>query len=146
MTAPDNLTLKNIRKSPKLLEAQKTFRVSDFRTKAEQEAHIKRKAKRKPKKVKFDAVDAKVAEIIARFGYEVYQKWDTGEIDDERMNRLLRAERAREKAYILPLESIVVNLVKDCIRRHKKEKKPKGPKEAAKIIKTEARIATTGEA
>lgn len=143
MTTPE-LTLKNIRESSKLLEAQKTFRVSDFLTKEEQEAKKKRKKRKKQPKRKFNTVDSKVAEIIARFGYEVYQKWDNYEIDDEKMERLLAAERAREKAYILPLESIVAHLVKDCIKRNKKEKKPKGPKEATKILKNEVKIATTG--
>lgn len=145
MTAPE-LTLKNIRKSPKLQAAGRTYRVSDFLTKEQQEARKKRKQRLKKTKQKFDAVDSKAAEIIARFGYDVYEKWDNYEISDEKMDRLLCAERAREKAYILPLESIVAHLVKDCIRRHKKEKKPKGPQEAAKIIKIEAKIATTGEA
>lgn len=146
MTAPE-LTLKNIRKSPRLVESQKTtYRVSDFLIDEQKKARKKRKNQAKKTQRKFDAVDAKVAEIVARFGYDVYLKWDNWEIDDEKMDRMLRAERAREKAYILPLESIVAHLVKDCIKRRKKEKKPTGPKEAAKIIKIEMQIATTGEA
>lgn len=145
MTAPE-LTLKNIRKSPRLNPEPKTYRVSDFLTNEQKEARKKRKKQHKKNKRKFDEVDSRVAEIIARFGYDVYEKWNNWEIEDERMERLLCAERAREKAYILPLESIVAHLVKDCIRRHKKEKKPKGPQEAAKIINVEMKIATTGEA
>lgn len=138
MNTKPALTLAEVRKSPKLGRVR---RASDFLTKTEQaklkQSHQKR---RKKTKRKFDAVDSKVAEIVARFGYDFYQKWDNREIDDQKMDRLLAAERAREKAYILPLESIVAHLVKDCIKRSKKEKKPTGPKEAAKIIKNEAKI------
>ncbi|MCM1218193.1 MAG: hypothetical protein NC548_27220 [Lachnospiraceae bacterium] len=140
MTTPE-LTLNEVRKSPKLNKAQRTYRVSDFLTKEQKEAREKRKHEAKKTKRLFDPVDAYVAEIMARFGYDVYEKWNKGEIDDQRMQRLLAAERAREKAYILPLETIIAQLVKDCIRRTKKEKKPTGPKEAAKIIKVEAKIA-----
>lgn len=144
MTTPE-LTLENIRKSPRLDGPQKvTYRVSDFRTKEQLDAQRKLRTQHKKQKEarrKFDAVDAKVAEIIARFGYEVYEKWDSEEIDDEKMERLLAAERAREKAYILPLEGIVACLVRDCIKRSKKEQQPKGPKSAAKILNSEIRIA-----
>lgn len=143
MTAPE-LTLSKIRKSPKLTQG-KSFRASDLRTKEEQEAHIKKRAARKPKRKKFNVVDAYIAEMTARFGYDFYKAWLHGEIDDDKVNRMLAAERAREKAYIIPLESIVAQLVKDCIRRNKKEKKPTGPKEAAKILKAEIKIAM-GEA
>lgn len=139
MTAPE-LTLKNIRKSPKLQPAGRTYQVSDFLTKEQQKARKARKKQHRKVKCKFNAVDSKVAEIIARFGYDVYVKWDNYEIDDEKMERLLAAERARGKAFILPLESIVTHLVKDCIRRNKKEKKAKGPGAAAKILKNEVKI------
>lgn len=138
MTTPE-LTLSKIRQSPKLMG--KTFRVSDFRTNEEKEKHIKQKAKRKPKKKRFNEVDSYIAEMIARFGYDAYKAWNRGEIDDRKMTAMIYAERAREKQYILPLETIVAQLVKDCIRRNKKEKKPTGPKEAAKILKAEIKIA-----
>lgn len=146
MTAPE-LSLKEIRKSPKLQQAPKTFRVSDFLTEEEKQARAKRKKERRKARAKrkFTTTDLIVAEIIARFGYEVYQKWDNYEIDHEKMMRLLEAERARERAGWLPMEAVVAQLVKDCIKRYKKEKKPTGPKEAAKIIKNDAKIAT-GEA
>lgn len=144
MTTPE-LTLENIRKSPRLNEPKKiTYRVSDFRTKEQLEKQRKLRAHRKKQKKvrrKYDAVDAKVAEIIVRFGYEVYEKWDCGEIDDEKIERLLMAERAREKAYILPLEGIVTCLVRDCIKRSSKEPQPKGPKNAIKILNNEIEIA-----
>lgn len=138
MTAPE-LTLNKIRQSSKLMG--KTFRVSDFRTNEEKEKHIKQKASRKPKRKKFNEVDAYIAEMIARFGYDTYKAWNRGEIGEKKMKAMIYAERAREKQYIIPLETIVAQLVKDCIRRNKKEKKPTGPKEAAKILKAEIKIA-----
>lgn len=142
MTAPE-LTLKEVRKSPKL--ATGAPRVSDFLTKEQKEARAKRKQNSARSKRKFDDVDAYIAEIIARFGYNTYEKWNTGEIPEEKMLKLILAERAREKAYLLPLETMICQLVKDCIRRSKKDKKPTGPKEAAKILKDEAKKAR-GEA
>lgn len=138
MTAPE-LTLNELRKSPKLLAGAP--RVSDFLTKKQKAARAARKQTKRHAKRSFDDVDAYVAEIIARFGYDTYEKWNAGEISDEKMSRLIAAERAREKAYLLPFETIVAQLIKDCIRRSKKERKPTGPKEAAKILKDEAKRA-----
>lgn len=138
MTAPE-LTLNKIRQSSKLMG--KTFRVSDFRTNEEKEKHIKQRTNKKPKRKKFNEVDAYIAEMVARFGYDAYKAWNRGEIDEKKMRAMIYAERAREKQYIIPLETIVAQLVKDCIRRNKKEKKPTGPKEAAKILKAEIKIA-----
>lgn len=138
MTAPD-LTLNNIRTT--LHKEEKVFRVSDFLTKDEKEQNIKRKAKQKPKKRLFSRADAVVAEMIGRFGYEFYQDWNDGHIDEEWAYRLLAAERAREAEARLKIESVICHLVKDCIRRSKGERKPTGPKAAAKIIKLEAKIA-----
>lgn len=138
MTAPE-LTLNSIRES--LPKQEKSFRVSDFLTKDEKEQRIQRKAKRKPKQQLFNKSDAIVAEMIGRFGYEFYKDWNEGQIDEEWAYRLLAAERARDAADRLKIESVICHLVKDCIRRNKGEKKPTGPKAAAKIIKLEAKIA-----
>lgn len=138
MTAPE-LTLSQVRNSPKLQMGAP--RVSDFLTKEQKEVRTKRKRTAVKSKRKFNDVDAYMAEIIARFGYEAYEKWNTGEIPEDKMLRLVLAERAREKAYLLPLETMICQLVKDCIRRSRKDKKPTGPKEAAKILKGEAKKA-----
>lgn len=138
MTAPE-LTLRQVRQSPKL--SMGAPRVSDFLTKDQKDARQMRKANQRKAKRKFNDADAYVAEIIARFGYEAYEKWDKYEIPEEKMERLIAAERAREKANLLPLEIMLAQLIKDCIRRSKKEKKPTGPKEAAKILKDEAKKA-----
>lgn len=138
MTTPE-LTLNEVRKSPKLISG--VPRVSDFLTKEQKKAREKRKQAHQKTKRIFDEVDAYIAEIIARFGYETYEKWNAGEISEEKMAKLIAAERAREKAYLLPFETLVAQLLKDCIRRSKKDKKPTGPKEAAKILKDEAKKA-----
>lgn len=137
MNKKPELTLNEIKKSPKL---GRTFRASDFLTKEEQQELRQANLRGRRGKRKFDAVDAYAAEIIARFGYDTYKAWNEGELDAEKMYRMVLAERAREKALILPLESIIVTMVRDCIRRGKKDKKPKGPKEAARIIKQELKV------
>lgn len=138
MTTPE-LTLNNIRNS--LPKQEKVFRVSDFLTEDEKEQRIERKAKQKPKKQLFSKTDSIVAEMIGRFGYEFYKDWNEGRIDEEWAYRMLYAERAREAADRLKIESVICHLVKDCIGRNKGGRKPTGPKAAAKIIKLETRIA-----
>lgn len=138
MTAPE-LTLNSIRES--LPKQEKSFRVSDFLTKGEKEQRIQRKAKQKPKKQLFNKTDAIVAEMIGRFGYDFYKDWNERRIDEEWAYRMLYAERAREAANRVKIESVICHLVKDCIRRSKGERKPTGPKAAAKIIKLETKIA-----
>lgn len=138
MTAPE-LTLNGIRNA--LPKTGKAFRVSDFLTKEDQEQRRQRKLKQKSKKQLFDRSDAIVAEMIGRFGYQFYKDWNEGRIDEEWAYRMLNAERAREAADRLKIESVICHLVKDCIRRNKGEKRPTGPKMAAKIIKLETKIA-----
>lgn len=138
MTAPE-LTLNGIRKA--IPKQGKVFRVSDFLTKEDKEQRRQRKLKQKPKKQLFNRSDAIIAEMIGRFGYDFYKDWNEGRIDEEWAYRMLYAERAREAADRLKIESVICHLVKDCIRRSKGERKPTGPKAAAKIIKLETRIA-----
>lgn len=132
MTKKAEITLKNIRKSPKLA---KEFRLSDFVSKEEVREVRQNNRRGKKKKRQFDDVDAYTAEIIARFGYDVYQKWNYGEIDSLKMQKWILAERARERSHWIPLESIVLYMVGACIKRHKREKAPKGLKMAQKIMK-----------
>ena len=89
----------------------------------------------------YDDVDAFVAEVIARFGYDVYQKWNAGEIETKTLQKWVLAERARDRAQFIPLEGVIAHMVGACIRRHKKERAPKGPKEAQNIISAEIKAA-----
>lgn len=134
MTAPE-LTLKAIReKKPK-----KTFRVSDFLTNEEKEQRVKDLAKPvvKANKRLYDGVDAMMAEIMARFGYEAYKAFKTGEISIEKMSKFLCAERAREKRLIAPLEAIIISSVAGANQPTKGKSAPKSLKNAIKILKDE---------
>lgn len=120
-----NLPRNNLRASD-LVDADKL-------TKLRSEAKAKSKSSKKKKL--FDSVDAFGAEIIARFGLETYQKWNSGEVETEQMMRWICAERAREKANLADLEAVIIAMVGSCIRRSKKDPKPKGPGIANKIYK-----------
>lgn len=131
MNSKPQITLNKIRQSPKMGDK---FGASDFLTKAELEELAKTNRRGKKSKRQFDDVDAYGAEIIARFGYDTYQKWNYGKIDPNQMAKWVMAERARERQHWIPLESIIINMVGACIRRHKGEPAPKGPKAAQKIL------------
>lgn len=143
MTEPEatKKTLKNVREKSDKLKPVKTFRASDFLTKDEQEELKRINAAGKKAKRKFDDVDAFVAEIIARFGWEVYQLWDAGKIENQEMQKWILAERSREKANIMGLYSLIYSTVTSCIKLEKGQKKPKGLKIAQSIIKAETKLA-----
>lgn len=126
------LTLADV-KSQNLAQKEQVVRVSDLLSEDEQVEL--RKANSKSKKKLFDPVDALVAEIIARFGYDFYLKWNNGELDDAWVSRLLAAERARAEREAFGLKAIVYSMVSACVRVEKGQKKPKGPAQASKIIK-----------
>lgn len=111
-------------------------RLEKLRQKARESAAKARRAKHR-----FDEIDALAAEIIARFGYETYERWNEGEIEQEQMVKWLYAERARDKVNLLNLESIIISLVSSCVRYSKGQSKPKGPAQARKIYKEEIKIA-----
>lgn len=143
MNSKPGLTLNDIRKSsPKIARVS---RASDFLTEQEQEELQQSNFVGKKSRKKFDYTDAYCAEILARFGYEAYNAWDNGEIDEEFMKAMIEAERARERAQWIPLETIVINMVGSCIKRNKGEPQPKGPKQAQKVMKIEVKSAK-GEA
>ena len=135
MTVPE-LTLENVRKTAKV----KTFRASDFLTQEEQkEVQISNlKGKSLPK---YDRVDAYIAEIIARFGYDTYMAWKAGDIAEETMVRLIEAERAREAKGRFVLESIIVASVAGANNPTKGGGAPKSLKKAIKMLKSEQKLA-----
>ena len=135
MTVPE-LTLENVRKTAKV----KTFRASDFLTQEEQkEVQISNlKGKSLPK---YDRVDAYIAEIIARFGYDTYMAWKAGDIAEETMVRLIEAERAREAKGRFVLESIIVASVAGANNPTKGGGAPKSLKNAIKMLKSEQKLA-----
>lgn len=135
MTVPE-LTLENVRKTAMV----KTFRASDFLTKEEQE-EVKFSNLKGKSLPKYDKVDAYIAEIIARFGYDAYIAWKAGDITEETMIRLVEAERAREARNRLQIESIIVASMAGANNPTKSGGLPKSLKNAIKMLKSEQKLA-----
>lgn len=135
MTVPE-LTLENVRKTAMV----KTFRASDFLTREEQE-EVKFSNLKGKSLPKYDKVDAYIAEIIARFGYDAYIAWKAGDITEETMIRLIEAERAREARNRLKIESIIVASMAGANNSTKSGGLPKSLKNAIKMLKSEQKLA-----
>lgn len=125
--------------SEKLGGRKRRYRLSDFASQdeiAELEAVNLRGKERK--RLEFDAVDRYCAEILARFGYEAYKAWLSGEIEMERMARWLEAERCREEGVFLGLESTLTAAISSCAQSKK------GLRVANKLINKQQRVANRG--
>lgn len=134
MTMPE-LTLDKVKETAKV----KTFRASDFLTDKELEEVTKSNIKGS-RKNKFNQIDAYIAEILARFGYDTYVAWKFGEIGEENMVRYIEAERAREARNRLRLENIIVASVAGANRHNKSGHPPKTLKTAIKMLKSEEKL------
>lgn len=141
MTKLDETTLKNVRDTSQKLKEVRVHRASDFLTDEEQKELRAVNLKGRKSRRKFDEIDAYVAEIIARFGWDVYKAWGKGEITTAKMNRLLMAERARDKQKEIPLISAMVSAISSCVRVEKGQPKPKGIKQAGNLLKRELKMA-----
>lgn len=135
MTAPE-LTLNKVKQNAKV----RNFRASDFLTEKElDEVH---ESNLKGKKTQgFDAIDAYIAEIIARFGYDTYVAWKFGEIGEEQMMKYIKAERAREVQNRLMIENVIVASVAGANNPTKNGHMPKSLKSAIKMLKNEEKLA-----
>ena len=135
MTAPE-LTLNKVKQNAKV----RNFRASDFLTEKElDEVH---ESNLKGKKTKgFDVIDAYIAEIIARFGYDTYVAWKFGEIGEEQMAKYIKAERARDVQNRLMIEHIIVASMAGANNPTKSGHMPKSLKAAIKMIKSEEKLA-----
>lgn len=135
MTAPE-LTLNKVKQNAKV----RNFRASDFLTEEEidevHESNIKGK-----KNTGFDKIDAYIAEIIARFGYDTYVAWKFGEIGEEQMAKYIKAERARDVQNRLMIENIIVASMAGANNPTKSGHMPKSLKAAIKMIKSEEKLA-----
>lgn len=131
------MTLNEIQKKLKEKESQKVhnFRASDFLT--QQQMEDLHKSNAKGKKRKFDTIDAYIAEIIARFGYDTYIAWKTGAINEQDMVHYIEAERAREVQKTLALETIIIGAVAGSNHPTKHGNAPKSLKVAIDILKKE---------
>lgn len=137
MRVPDGLRLSKAKETA--ITKERVHRVSDFLTDEEKEKLAK--ANIKGKKKQFDKIDAYVAEIIARFGYDTYLAWQCGEIETKKMNRLLSAERVRDKARYLPLETVIISAVAGANNPADKYGHiPRSLKRAYEILKKEQEI------
>lgn len=132
MTVPE-LTLAKAKES--LEHKTKTFRASDFLT-TEEISEVK-KSNIKGKQRKFNEVDAYIAEIIARFGYDTYVAWKQGEIDEDNMLKYIQAERARETAQGLALKALLVASLAGAQQPTKSGHQSKSMKMAIKILDKE---------
>lgn len=134
MSAPE-LSLANVSSKIKVRE----HRVSDYLT--EEEKSEVRNANAKGKNKRFDQIDAYIAEIIARFGYQTYEAWKSGTIDEQTMVRLIEAERTREARDRLRLENVLVAAIAGANRPTKHGHAPKSLKVALKMLKSEQKLA-----
>ena len=141
MTKLDEPTLKNVRDTSQKLKEVRVHRASDFLTDEEQKELRAVNLKGRKARRKFDEIDAYVAEIMARFGWDAYQAWGRGEITTEKMNRLLYAERARDKQKDIPLISTIVSAVSSCVKVEKGQPRPRGIKQAGNLLKREFKMA-----
>lgn len=135
MTAPE-LTLKNVKETAQV----KTFRASDFLTDEQIDEVHESNAKGK-KTTGFNEIDAYIAEILARFGYETYVAWKFGEIGEEQMVKYIEAERAREIRSRLMIENVIVASVAGANNPTKGGHMPKSLKSAIKMLKKEQELA-----
>lgn len=116
MKAPEK-TLNNIKKT--LTDGRDEYRVSDFVSREEVEQLHKNNLKRAKTKENYDPIDAMEAEIVARFGYEVYKDWQSGELDNTRVVRWILAERARDAQGRVMIESVIANGFSACYQTKK---------------------------
>ena len=135
MTVPD-ITLKSAKEQANV----KIHRASDFLTREQMDEIHESNAKGR-KKAGFDAIDAYIAEIIARFGYDTYIAWKAGEINQEQMIKYIEAERAREVGSSLALKSIIISSVAGANQPTKSGHTPKSLKTAINILKKEQNLA-----
>ena len=139
MTAPE-LSLEKVKQKA----TEKTFRASDFLTaKQMEEVHISN-AKGK-KQNTYDKVDAYIAEIIARFGYQTYEAWKCGNITEEHMVHYIEAERDRERRRDLELEGVLVMAVLGANNPDEHGHLPSSIKKAVKLVKDKQKTIKGGK-
>lgn len=131
MTAPEI----SLNKAKKIATTKRNFRASDFLTEDEQKEVRKNNAK--GKEALFNPIDAYVAEILARFGYDAYMAWKAGDISNDKMQRFILAERARDSQRLFPLENIIIASVAGANNPTRGGHTPKSLQMAIKILKQE---------
>lgn len=122
----------------------RNHRASDFLTQ-EQIDDVHKSNARGKKQSSFDFIDAYIAEILARFGYQTYLAWKAGEIEENQMIKYMEAERARDVRNRLSLESIMVASMAGANQPTKSGHAPKSLKTAINILKKEQQLAEGGK-
>ena len=143
MTAPD-ITLKQAKEKAIEKNGVREHRVSDFLTDEQVEEVRKTNAKGR-KTHKFDQIDAYIAEIIARFGYQTYLAWKSGDISEENMVKYIEAERVREMANILSIKSVIVAANAGANNPTKAGHAPKSLKAAIDMLKKDQNFIKGGK-
>lgn len=143
MKHEDGLTLNQVKKSAKLTD--KTFRASDYLSEQELDEVHASNARGKKIQRPYDEIDAFSAEILARFGFDAYNAWLSGEIPQTKMLKFIAAERARDKQTIVNLEALILASVSGANHGDKNGKAPKSLKHATKILKQEVKQAQGGQ-
>ena len=132
MMAAEKPTLKSIKSSPKM--AEQHFRPSDFLTKPQMDELHESNARGRATIRPYDEIDAFAAEILARFGWQAYQAWHSGELSQEKALRFIAAERAREAARGFEIEQVIYATTLGANNPTKAGKMPKSAKKAAEIL------------
>lgn len=136
MKAPD-ITLKQAKEQIKV----RNHRVSDFLSGEQMSEIHANNAKVSEKRRKFNQVDAFIAEILSRFGWEVYQAWKSELISQDQIVRYIEAERARDARERLRLENLIVAAVAGANHPTKSGSAPKTLKAAFEILKNDSKEA-----
>jgi len=116
--------------------SERSLSIADLLNEEDKQAYAElKRTGRKPKP--FTDADAFEAEILARFGFETFQAWNRDEIPTSRMISYLKAERARDAARQLALQSMILEGAMVGVA-----KKPKSHvKSMHKVLKATAKMA-----
>ena len=137
--ASEKTTLKSIKSSPKM--AEQHYRPSDFLSQSDidelHEANARGGKISKP----YDEIDAFEAEILARFGWQTYKAYLSGEADIGQLAKYIAAERARTTAESLPLQYTVVGAMAGANHPTKHKNAPKTLKNTIKFLKEQQKKA-----
>lgn len=136
MKAPD-ITLKQAKEQVKV----RNHRVSDFLSGEQMSEIHANNAKVSEKRRKFNQVDVFIAEILSRFGWQVYQAWKSELISQDQIVRYIEAERARDARERLRLENLIVAAVAGANHPTKNGSAPKTLKAAFEILKNDSKEA-----
>lgn len=133
MTAHE-ITLDQVRQET-LPESGQYFRASDFLSDQEKDELSAANATGKEPEKPYDNIDAYEAEMLARFGWQTFQAWQSGEIDEEQMAKFMLAERDRERRTIQPILAMILGANAGANNGDKNGHAPKSLRFAQELLK-----------